>query len=109
MGLFGKKEKRPLPQYFEKDQVGGLSHLLRMSMGDHSQGYADKLMEIYDHEYAVSCYVGTVILATPDKKKYEFMDDLLLQYYPNMPISEEANYQGLLSLFVYRAMVPIRA
>ena len=110
MGLFSKK--RPLPQYFIKDQVGGLSHLLTTTIKDSSlDRYRDHVFTHYmgdegDDAYPFSCVVGLFVLMEPDKRKYETMDKLMRQYLPTTPprLTNTAD-QGLLSLLMYRAIV----
>lgn len=110
MGLFGKK--RPLPQYFIKDQVGGLSHLLRTTVKDADiSRYRDYVFTHYmgddgDDAYPVSCFVGLYVLMEPDKRKYETMDKLMRKYLQTTPprLTNTAD-QGLLSLLIFRAIV----
>lgn len=105
MGLFG--DKRPLPHYFVKDQVGGLSHLLRITVKqDALDQYRDLVFNAYDQDYALSCVMGLLILMEPDKKKYGTLDTFVAEYYPDMPPRTSERDQGLLSLLIYRAMVP---
>mgnify|MGYP001590632400 CR=1 FL=1 len=105
MGQFGKKETRALPAYFERDQVGGLSHLLRHAkLGDLGQ-YKQELVRLYDQDYADSCIMGLALLLEKDQDKLKRLDELA----PGHPPRSNKLDQRLLSLLIFRAMVPILA
>lgn len=77
MGLYGIGGTGELPDYFNKDQVDGLTHWLQLSeqMGDIGDvnPYADALEAQYGVPYAKTCMTGLSILFVPDKEKMEFM------------------------------------
>ena len=106
MGLFRKK--RPLPRYFTKDQVGGLSNLIgRSANNDRIADYKKALEESdTDPEYVLTSLVGWEVLAQKYQAKYGRMDQLITEYdMSEMAPQNIEQYQGLLSLFLYRAMV----
>ena len=109
MGLFGKK--RPLPPYFMKNQVGGLSSLIRKSV-NHAriEAYRKALNDSdMDPEYIWSSMWGMEILAQKDQAKYNQMDQVIAEHMPEAKPQTTEQDQGLLSLFLYRAMVPLPA
>ena len=106
MGLFGKK--RPLPHYFTKDQVGGLSSLIRITANNDRMAAYKKALEESDTdpEYVFTSLLGLEVLAQKDQAKYGRMDQLIVEYdMSEMAPQNLEQYQGLLSLFLYRAMV----
>ncbi len=106
--MFGrKKDKRKLPGYFRKDQVGGLTHLLNMAdragaLGD-IKAYRDALEERYGIDFASASIGGLLILLTPDKRKMAKIDEL----FPTNVARNELESQQLLSAFIYQACEPI--
>ena len=105
MGLFGRKFSRMLPHYFQRDQVGGLSHLLRHTRLGDTARYGRELVKIYDQEYADTCMMGLALLLEKDQDKYKRLDELA----PEDPPRSNDLDQQLLSLLIFRAMVPLVA
>jgi hypothetical protein len=103
--MFGRKDTRRLPHYFQWDQVGGLSHLLRHAkLGDIGR-YKQELAQLYDHDYADTCIMGLALLLENDQDKFRRLDELA----PEHPPRSNKVDQQLLSLLIFRAMVPLVA
>lgn len=110
MGWFrNKSDGRDLPYYFEKDRVGGLSHLLRMAKLGDLQKYTARLVELYDQDYADTSIMGLMILLSKDRDKYKVLDQIVADHFPDHPPRTNEIDQWLLSLLIFRAMVPVMA
>ena len=113
MGLFGNKsDDRSLPKYFLHDQVGGLSHLLRINRADKKMDqYRDIVFPAYtepngDDTYPFCCMGGMYVLMAEDKHKYQIADEFVTEYLPTTPPRlTNTDHQGLLSVLMYRAIV----
>jgi hypothetical protein len=105
MGFFAKRNARPLPRYFQRDQVGGLSHLLRHAQLGDIELYRRELVRLYDEDYANTCMMGLALLVEKDQDKFKRLDELAPQHPPR---SNELDQQ-LLSFLLFRAMVPLVA
>lgn len=101
--------RRRLPDYFRKDAVGGLSHLLRMmartgAMGD-LEAFFSSLESRYGADHAAFVIRGLQILLPPDKEKWQKLEE----FFPEAAEFNERESQRLLSSLIYAASLPLVA
>ncbi len=106
MGLYGKNGEGDLPDYFNKDQVGGLTHWLQLNnkLGNlrHEDPYADALEGVYGLHYTQCVMTGTYILMRDDKDKIERM----YQELPDDAPRDRESVHSLMSVLLMRAVTP---
>ena len=105
--LYGTNGAGILPDYFNRDQVGGLTHWLKLSLKAGSiardvNSYADALEAEYGVNYPKTVITGTFILLEEDKDKMAFMYKELGS---DAPTDHESSH-SLMSMLLLRAVMP---